>query len=237
MRTGELSSLINLQEWWRSGAGNYKGRWSRPASSFSGGKTGGHDPVRLGLVHRLDKDTSGLLAVAKDERALAFLQKNLKDRRIRRTYKALTWGNIDPAGGTIDLPIGRSEKDRKKMQVNARQNREAITHYELIERFKGCDLLSVRLETGRTHQIRVHLSYYGHPVVGDPAYGGRSRYYRRFDKKETARFSPLMSILGRQALHACELSLPHPDDEHEIRFQAEIPADINAALEFLRQLK
>lgn len=219
-------------------AGNYEGTLVNALLHHFGRQdTGDLDPVRLGLVHRLDKDTSGLLVVAKDEQALVFLQRHLKDRNIKRTYKALIWGNIDPSKGTIDLPIGRSEKDRKKMQVNARQNREAVTHYEVQERFDGCDLVSVRLETGRTHQIRVHLSYFGHPVVGDPTYGGRSKYFRRFGKKEVSRYSPLLSILERQALHACELTLPHPDDGRKMRFESEIPEDIAAALKFLRNLK
>lgn len=219
-------------------AGNYEGTLVNALLHHFGKQDSeGMDPVRLGLVHRLDKDTSGLLVIAKDEQALAFLQRHLKDRDIKRTYKALVWGNIDSTEGTIDLPIGRSEKDRKKMQVNARQNREAVTHYEVTERLDGCDLLTVRLETGRTHQIRVHLSYFGHPVVGDPTYGGRSKYFRRFDKKDTAKYSPLLSILERQALHACELTLPHPDDEREMRFQSEIPDDITAALKYLRGLK
>ena len=219
-------------------AGNYEGTLVNALlHHFGQQNTEGMDPVRLGLVHRLDKDTTGLLAVAKDERALAVLQKNLKARNIKRKYKALVWGNIDPPNGIIDLPIGRSERDRKRMQVNTRNSRDAVTHYELEERFDRCDLLSVRLETGRTHQIRVHLSYYGHPVVGDPTYGGRSKYFRRFDKKDTVRYSPLMSILERQALHASELRLPHPDDGREMMFKSEMPFDMREAITFLRDLK
>lgn len=195
------------------------------------------DLIRLGLVHRLDKDTSGLLVVAKDERALAYLQDRLKERKIRRIYNALVWGNLEPEKGTIDLPIGRSERDRKKMMVNPRHGRQAITHYEVKERFKSCDLISVRLETGRTHQIRVHLSYYGHPVVGDPTYGGRSKYLKRLAKNDITLLSPLMGILRRQALHASELTLPHPDDGKEKTFKSDLPVDIKAAVSFLRNLK
>jgi 23S rRNA pseudouridine1911/1915/1917 synthase len=219
-------------------AGNYEGTLVNALLHYFGGKKSEIiDPVRLGLVHRLDKDTSGLLAVAKDEQALSFLQNHLKERNIKRTYKALIWGNIEPSRGTIDLPVGRSEKDRKKMQVNPRYGRDAVTHYEVIERFSGCDLVSVGLETGRTHQIRVHLSYYGHPVVGDPTYNGRSKYLKRLGKNEVTRLSPLMGILERQALHASELTLPHPDDGEERSFSCELPDDIARAITFLRNLK
>lgn len=219
-------------------AGNYEGTLVNALLHYFGEqKSVDIDPVRLGLVHRLDKDTSGLLVVAKDEQALAYLQKNLKERNIKRVYTALTWGNIDPDRGTIDLPIGRSERDRKKMQVNPRHGREAVTHYEVIERFRGCDLVSVRLETGRTHQIRVHLSYYGHPLVGDPTYNGRTKYLKRLGKNEITRLSPLLGILERQALHSAELILPHPDNQELISFRSELPDDIVKAVSFLRKLK
>ncbi|UCE64985.1 MAG: RluA family pseudouridine synthase [Candidatus Zixiibacteriota bacterium] len=219
-------------------AGNYEGTLVNALLHYFGdNKSEDIDPVRLGLVHRLDKDTSGLLVVAKDEQALAYLQKHLKERNIKRVYRVLTWGNIDPDKGTIDLPIGRSEKDRKIMRVNPRHGRDALTHYEVIERFKGCDLVSVRLETGRTHQIRVHLSYYGHPVVGDPAYNGRSKYLKRLGKNEITKLSPLLGILQRQALHASELTLPHPDDGREISFTCDLPDDIAGAISFLRNIK
>ncbi|UCC81375.1 MAG: RluA family pseudouridine synthase [Candidatus Zixiibacteriota bacterium] len=219
-------------------AGNYEGTLVNALlHHFGEEKSGSIDPIRLGLIHRLDKDTSGLLVVAKDEQALAYLQKNLKERNIKRVYKALVWGNIDPDKGTIDLPIGRSERDRKKMQVNPRHGRDAVTHYEVIESFKGCDLISVRLETGRTHQIRVHLSYYGHPLVGDPNYNGRTGYLKRLGKNELTRLSPLMGIMERQALHAAELTLPHPDSREQTRFQSELPDDMVRAISFLRKSK
>ncbi len=216
-------------------AGNYEGTLIN-ALLYHFGKSVSQelDPVRLGLVHRLDKDTSGLLVIAKDERALAYLQKELKERRVKRTYKALVWGNIHPAAGTINLPVGRSHRDRRKMMVNAREGRDAITHYETAESFDLACLLTVRLETGRTHQIRVHLAYFGHPVIGDPTYGGRSSYLRRLSRKELQKWSPLLSIMERQALHACELELPHPDDGRMIGFHSELPGDIIGALEFLR---
>jgi 23S rRNA pseudouridine1911/1915/1917 synthase len=219
-------------------AGNYAGTLVNALLYYFGRSQAEEmDSTRLGLVHRLDKDTSGLLVVAKDERALAYLQNQLKNRKIKRVYSALVWGNMEPDNGTIDLPIGRSERDRKIMRVNPKHGREAITHYEVMERFKGCDLVRIRLETGRTHQIRVHLSYYGHPVAGDPIYGGRSKYLKRLGKNEVTLLSPLMGLLKRQALHASELSLPHPDDEKEKTFKSDLPEDIEKAVSFLRNLK
>jgi 23S rRNA pseudouridine1911/1915/1917 synthase len=216
-------------------AGNYEGTLVNAILFHLGDATTAElDPARLGLVHRLDKDTSGLLVVAKDERALAFLQKHLKEREIGRQYAAIVWGNIGPSKGTIDLPIGRSERDRKVMAVNARYGRSAVTHFELIERFRGADLLSIKLETGRTHQIRVHLSHYGHPVMGDPAYGGRSKYLRRLSKNDISYATPLLGILERQALHARRLELPHPDDGRIMSFESPLPADFQAALDYLR---
>ena len=218
-------------------AGNYEGTLVNALLfHFGQGSAEKLDDTRLGLVHRLDKDTSGLLVVAKDEQTLVYLQKHLKARDIKRIYFALVWGNMEPDSGTIDLPIGRSERDRKIMQVNPRHGREAKTYYKVMERFKGCDLVRVRLETGRTHQIRVHLSYYGHPVVGDPTYGGRSKYLKRLVKNEVTLFSPLMGYLQRQALHATELSLPHPDDGEERSFKSDLPEDILKAIAYLRKL-
>jgi 23S rRNA pseudouridine1911/1915/1917 synthase len=214
-------------------AGNYEGTLVN-AVLFHLGQTPNLDSTRLGLVHRLDKDTSGLLVVAKDERALAYLQTRLKERAISRHYKALVWGNIEPQTGKIDLPIGRSERDRKIMTVNPRHGRSAVTHYQMIERFAQADLLHLKLETGRTHQIRVHLSHYGHPIIGDPTYGGRSKYLRRLTRNELPFATGLLGILERQALHAFRLELPHPDDERLMIFESDLPDDFSQALEYLR---
>ncbi len=217
-------------------AGNYEGTLVN-AILYHLGRSPNLDSTRLGLVHRLDKDTSGLLVVAKDERALAYLQTKLKERAISRLYKALVWGNIEPQAGKIDLPIGRSERDRKVMTVNPRHGRSAVTHYELIERFKFADFLRLKLETGRTHQIRVHLSHYGHPIIGDPTYGGRSKYLRRLTKNELSYATGILGILDRQALHAFQLELPHPDDERPMKFESKLPDDFMKALEYLRTAK
>jgi len=217
-------------------AGNYEGTLVN-ALLYHFGKPSGEniDLIRPGLVHRLDKDTSGLLVVAKDELALSFLQAELKERRIKRIYRALVWGDIGSDSGTIKLPVGRSERDRKKMTVYPRHGREAITHYEVEERFKLATLARLRLQTGRTHQIRVHMSYFGNPLIGDPEYGGRSTYVRRLSRDDRLRAAELLGILQRQALHAVELELPHPDDGRMINFRSELPEDMKSALKYLRR--
>ena len=219
-------------------AGNYEGTLVNALIHHFGETIGKqYDPVRPGLVHRLDKDTSGLLVIAKDERGLAFLQRELKERRIKRHYKAICWGNLEPDRGTIDLPIGRSDRDRKKMVVFPRIGRDAITHYEVLERSGLADLVLLKLETGRTHQIRVHLSHFGHPVTGDPTYGGRSKYIKRLHGMNRQVATRLLSILSRQALHAFRLEFPHPDDGRIVEFESELPEDIFEALEYLRSEK
>lgn len=215
-------------------AGNYQGTLVN-ALLYHFGKPAGEniDPIRPGLVHRLDKDTSGILVVAKDEMALAYLQRELKERRIKRIYKAIVWGDVNPDSGTVDLPVGRSERDRKKMIVYPRHGRDAVTHYDVEERFGLATLTRLRLQTGRTHQIRVHMSHLGHPVLGDPTYGGRSSYVRRLMKKDKIDATVLLGILQRQALHAVELEFPHPDDGRMIRFESELPSDMMSALDYL----
>jgi 23S rRNA pseudouridine1911/1915/1917 synthase len=217
-------------------AGNYEGTLVNALLHHFGKSIGEQpDKIRPGLVHRLDKDTSGLLLVAKDQMALAFLQGELKERRIKRQYTSICWGQPDPPRGTVDLPIGRSERDRKKMTVNPRVGREAITHYEVTEDFGIAALVSLRLQTGRTHQIRVHLSYLGHPLVGDPSYGGRAKYIKRLDGKERRAATELLGILGRQALHASSLEFPHPADRKTMKFECDLPGDMLEALEYLRR--
>ena len=219
-------------------AGNYEGTLVNALMHHFGETVGEQcDSARPGLVHRLDKDTSGLLVIAKDERGLAFLQQELKERRIKRHYKALCWGNLEPDRGTIDLPIGRSDRDRKKMVVFPRIGRDATTHYEVLDRLGLANLVLLKLETGRTHQIRVHLSHYGHPVIGDPTYGGRSKYVKRLQVTNRQVAAHLLSILSRQALHAFRLEFPHPDDGRMVDFESELPEDIFEVLEYLRSEK
>jgi 23S rRNA pseudouridine1911/1915/1917 synthase len=175
--------------------------------------------VRPGIVHRLDKDTSGLLLVAKDDQAHAGLARDLAARRIERRYLALVQGHLDP-GGTVDAPIGRHPRDRKRMAVTP-GGRRAVTHWRVLERLDGIDLVEVRLETGRTHQIRVHLSSIGHPVVGDRTYGADPRLADRVG-------------LRRPFLHAWRLRFSHPISGEPIEVEEVLPPDLQAALERLR---
>jgi len=174
--------------------------------------------LRPGIVHRLDKDTTGLLVVAKNERAMASLQDQIREHSARRIYWALVHGNTMPDTGRIEAPIGRHPGDRKRMAVNTRQGRESITHFRVLERYTGYALLECRLETGRTHQIRVHLSFIGHPVVADPLYGTRKAHLG----------------LEPQALHARQLGFTHPTTGEWMEFTAEPPADMMAAIKRLR---
>ena len=184
---------------------------------------------RGGIVHRLDKDTSGLLVVALTARAHQRLVEAMADRRVRREYDALVIGVL-PAGGTVRAPIGRHPRDRVKMAVVPNMGRPAVTHYRVLERFPQHTHLRVKLETGRTHQIRVHLSHIRHPVVGDPVYGGR--VVRGVGLPEELR--RLLALFPRQALHARELGLEHPVTGKHLTFTAEPPADFQALLAALR---
>ncbi len=183
---------------------------------------------RGGLVHRLDKDTSGLLVVALSERALLRLVDAMASRRIRREYDALVNGVVT-AGGTVRAAVGRHPRDRTKMTVLA-SGRPAVTHYRVLERFAQHTHLRVKLETGRTHQIRVHLSYKRHPVLGDPIYGGRAQ--RGAGLPEARRQK--IAAFPRQALHARELEFVHPITGAHLTFVREPPADFRDLLEALR---
>lgn len=185
---------------------------------------------RAGIVHRLDKDTSGLLVVALTLAAHTKLVVALSGRQVRREYDALVQGTLI-AGGTINAPIGRHPNDRIKMAVVERLGREAITHYRIKERFKHYTLLKVKLETGRTHQIRVHMAHIRHPITGDATYGGGQ--VRGAGMPEELR-EVLMSF-RRQALHARELELEHPKTGKTLSFSAEPPADMQDLLAALRQ--
>ena len=182
---------------------------------------------RAGLIHRLDKDTSGCLVVARTDRAHRVLVEMMKDRLISRTYLALVWGEVI-AGGTIQEPIGRHPSDRRR-QVVRPDGREAITHYRVEQRFAKATLLRVQLETGRTHQIRVHLAHQRLPIIGDPVYGRRGA-----PGGLTTSQRECWQQFPRQALHAWRLALPHPlDASRQIEAQSPIPADFAALLEVL----
>lgn len=190
--------------------------------------------VRPGIVHRLDKGTSGLIVVAKDDRTHLALSEALKAREVKRTYEAVVWGGPAEAG-KIETLIGRSSRDRKKMAVLRRTGRQAITSFKVIETFAFAARLEVRLETGRTHQIRVHLAHVGHPVFGDPTYGGRRRKYGSLSSSKMEEARGLLELIGRQALHAARLSFVHPQTDKRMDFKAPVPQDMERLLRALRQ--
>jgi 23S rRNA pseudouridine1911/1915/1917 synthase len=181
---------------------------------------------RPGIVHRLDKDTSGLLVVAKTGRVHELLGTALAARKVRRRYAALAWGHLREPDQRIDAPLGRHPADRKRVVVRA-GGRHAVTRVRLVARGGVADLVRCTLETGRTHQIRVHLASVGHPVAGDPVYGGR--VVRRSDATR-AEAEALVRATGRQALHAAWLAFRHPLTGAELEFRSEWPADLREAL-------
>lgn len=184
---------------------------------------------RAGIVHRIDKDTSGLLMVAKTLRAHKSLVDQLQARAIHREYLGLAQGYLT-GGGTVDAPIGRHPHDRKRFAVRD-EGKEAITHYRIAERLLGHTLLRVKLETGRTHQIRVHMAHLHHPLLGDPVYGGRLKPPAGADEALIA----ALRGFKRQALHAEVLGLEHPASGEWLEWRAELPADMAELLEVLRQ--
>jgi len=183
---------------------------------------------RAGLIHRLDKDTSGLLVVARNAAAQTSLSRQLMARTMSREYLAVCVG-VMTGGGTIDAPIGRNRRDRLKMAVRE-SGRPAITHYRVLERFRAHTYISVKLETGRTHQIRLHLSHLGYPIVGDPVYG--SRFSQPRDAKPE--FVDTLRAFKRQALHAASLGMDHPRSGKRLALQSPVPGDFMQLLLALR---
>jgi 23S rRNA pseudouridine1911/1915/1917 synthase len=174
---------------------------------------GGGDPERPGIVHRLDKDTSGLLVVARTEEAQKALAAQVAGREVDRVYLALARGQLESRTGTIDAPIGRARRTRTRMAVSGAGAREATTHFTVLELLADDSYLEVKLETGRTHQIRAHFAAIGHPLIGDPTYGGGEAYG-----------------LKRQFLHAHRLGFRHPSSEQRLDFTSDLPEDLRAAL-------
>ncbi len=175
--------------------------------------------IRPGIVHRIDKDTSGLLMIAKNNKAHNFLAAQLKEHSTKRIYYALVHGNLKSESGTIDAPIGRHPVNRLKWAVVEKNSKRAVTHFKVIERFSGFNLVQLKLETGRTHQIRVHMSYIGHPLVGDPLYGLKKKKF---------------SLKG-QMLHARVIGFIHPTTLKYMEFKSEIPDYFEAILNKIRK--
>ena len=188
---------------------------------------------RPGLVHRIDKDTSGLLVVAKTEHAMAHLSKQFFDRTTERRYLAIVWGNVDDDSGTIEGNIGRSLKNRLQMAVypEADQGKHAVTHYKVVERFSYVTLIECKLETGRTHQIRVHCKYIGHTLFNDERYGGNRILKGTTFTKYKQFVDNCFKALPRQALHAKTLGFTHPTSGKLMQFDSEIPEDMQLCLD------
>jgi 23S rRNA pseudouridine1911/1915/1917 synthase len=193
-----------------------------------GNLSGINGVARPGIVHRIDKDTSGLLVVAKSDAAHEGLAAQFAAHTVHRRYIAVTAGQPSPPAGTIDARVGRSEADRKKMTVlpnNSSRGKSAVTHYKTLERLDGAAVIECRLETGRTHQVRVHCASIGHPLLGDPAYGRTPKPLR-----------PVLERLGfaRQALHAAELGFQHPVTGEVVQFRSNLPQDMAELIDQLR---
>jgi 23S rRNA pseudouridine1911/1915/1917 synthase len=189
--------------------------------------------MRPGIVHRLDKDTSGLLVIAKNEVTHRKLARQFELKSTEREYQALVWGRLKSASGTIDAPLGRSKRDRKKVAVMP-EGKHAVTDYTVLERFDFLTLLSLRLRTGRTHQIRVHCASIHHPVFGDGTYGGREIVSSGVAGKKRAAAHHLLAMMPRQALHAKTLGFIHPETRKMMRFTTELPDDMRMVLDRLR---
>lgn len=188
--------------------GNYSGTLVNALMYHCGDSLSGiNGVIRPGIVHRIDKDTSGLLIVAKNDSAHNFLAEQIKEHSFTREYRAVIIGHLKDSQGTVDAPIGRNPKDRKKMAVTDKNSKNAVTHYEVLEEFNGYSLVKLRLETGRTHQIRVHMAYLGHPIAGDELYGGK--------RKDDG--------LSGQCLHAGLIGFIHPVSKEYIEITSEYP--------------
>ena len=185
------------------------------------GLSGINGELRPGIVHRIDKDTSGLLAVAKNDHAHLMLASQLKDHSMHRVYDAIVCGSFREDSGTVDAPIGRHPSDRKKMCVTARNSKNAVTHWQVVRRYRGYTHIQCRLETGRTHQIRVHMAHIGHPILGDTVYGHK--------KPELG--------LDSQCLHAGQLCFAHPRDGRPVMVFAPLPEYFTAVLEKLERME
>jgi len=224
--------------------GNYTGTLVNALLYYLNGKEASlkanlddQNSVRPGLVHRLDKETSGLMIVAKNELSLAKLAKEMFDRKISRRYQALVWGVPKEKSGTINAHVGRSLKDRKKMAVfeDATHGKPAVTHFKTLENYKYVSLIECKLETGRTHQIRVHMKHIGNTVFGDKDYGGDKVLKNSANTKFKQFVEDCFTICNRQALHAKYLSFTHPVTKKTMEFESDLPDDMKKVLEMWKQ--
>jgi len=188
--------------------------------------------MRPGIVHRLDKDTTGLMVVAKNDVAHHYLAKQFSRRTIEREYWAIVWGRFQNQAGTIESALGRSKRDRKKVAVTS-EGKHAVTDYEVVKEFEYLSLIRLKLRTGRTHQIRVHLAHIGHPVFGDPTYGGRVHTWGGLEGKKAQQAFNLLKLVGRQSLHAKTIGFIHPATKGKVKFESELPADMKEVLAHL----
>ncbi len=208
------------------------------STAAAGPRFDGDPTVRPGLVHRLDKDTTGLMVVAKDDAAHAALARQFTERTVRRRYLALVWGVPAPPAGRVETWLGRDPRDRKKVAVVPEgRGKHAVTHFETVEALRHTALVRFRLETGRTHQIRAHALHLGHPVVGDLTYGGDRLRAGPDTAARRAFVSNLLDALPRQALHAHTLGFRHPATGADLDFEAPLPADFQYVLGRLRAVE
>jgi 23S rRNA pseudouridine1911/1915/1917 synthase len=193
--------------------------------------------LRPGLLHRIDKNTSGLLVIAKNERAMTKLAKEFHEKKVLRKYIAIVWGDFQEEEGTVDVNIGRDHKDRKKMAAFplGDHGRNAVTHYKVLERFQYVTLLECRLETGRTHQIRVHMQYLKHPIFNDEVYGGNRVLRGTVTTKYNQFVENCFAMVPRQALHAMSLGFTHPVTGKEMYFESPLPDDMKQVIEKWRK--
>jgi 23S rRNA pseudouridine1911/1915/1917 synthase len=215
------------------GVGNYTGTLVHALVYHFKKLAGEGKSIRPGIVHRLDKNTCGLMVVAKTDPVFEALQEAIKNRDLKRVYLALACGHMKDEHGFIEAPIGRSTKDRMRMMVTDKNSREARTEYRLKDRFRTYDLLEVTLHTGRTHQIRVHLSHIGHPVFGDPAYGGRDNWHKGIFAPERPLGKELLEILKWQALQAKRIAFDHPVTGEKMTFTVDPPEELQKVLDTL----
>lgn len=211
------------------GAGNKSGTLVNGLLAHCKDLSGIGGQIRPGIVHRIDKDTTGILVVAKNDAAHETLARQFREHTVKRVYLAFVFGSPKSDKERIEGEIGRDPVDRKKMSGKAKHGRNAVTHWKVLARYPGVTLLKIRLETGRTHQIRVHLSEAKHPLLGDSVYGGDARLVNIKDAKLKA----LIKELGRQALHAKTLGFIHPSSGEYIEFDSELPEDMQRILDYL----